>query len=204
MDDRETKFIFMVEQIRNFIIHCLGFQPEDMTGGEFNNCFIWKTNNSEFEIIAYYGCSWKTEKDYFDYYLTINGQRISGSYYFGTQLTCEDENAIAKIIQPFKKSVVNKTTLCVTTKIEQSPYSKWYYIIQAFKDCHWQDVLFSRGDISTAEKKARHYRNKNACETRVIGVKENVTYSYEYELITKYDKKVEVSEVNYEEAKNNC
>lgn len=88
-----------------------------------------------------------------------------------------------------KESVVNKTTLNVTTKIEQSPYSKWYYIIQAFKDCHWQDVLFSRGNIFTAEKKARHYRNKNDCETRVIGVKENVNYSYEYELVTKYSKK---------------
>lgn len=204
MDDREKEFNFMVEQIRNFIIHCLGFQPEDMTGGEFANEFIWKTNHSEFEIIAYYGCSWKKEQDYFDYYVTINGQRISGSYYFGNQLTCEDEDAIAKIIQPFKKTVVTKTTLNVTTKIEQSPYSKWYYIIQAFKDCHWQDVLFSRGDISTAEKKARHYRNKNDCETRVIGVKENVNYSYEYELVTKYDKGVDVSEVNYEKAENNC
>lgn len=183
MDDRENKFIFMVEQIRNFIIHCLGSQPEDMTGGEFNNRFIWKTNNSEFKIIAYYGCSWKTAKDYFDYYLTINGQRISGSYYFGTQLTCEDENAIAKIIQPFKATVVTKTTLNVTTKIEQSPYSKRYYIIQAFKDCNWNDVLFSHGNIRTANKKARHYRNQNGCETRVVEVTENVSYSYEYELI---------------------
>ena len=204
MNDRENKFNYMVEQIRNFITHCLGFQPEDITGGEFANEFTWKTNHSEFRIVAYYDCSWKEEPDYFDYYLTIDVQETSGTYSFGTQLTCEDENAIAKIIQPFKDTVVNKTTLNVTTRIEQSPYYKWYYIIQAFKDCHWQDVLFSRGDISTAEKKARHYRNKNACETRVIGVKENVTYSYDYELVTEYSKKVEVSEVNYEEAKNNC
>lgn len=189
MNDREKEFNYMVEQIRNFIIHCLGFQPEDMTGGEFANEFTWKTDNSELEVIAYYGCPLDEKPYYFDYYLTINEHRTSGSYYFGTQLTCEDENAIAKIIQPFKESVVNKTTLNVTTKIEQSPYSKWYYIIQAFKDCQWQDVLFSRGDISTAEKKARHYRNQNDCETRVIGVKENVTYSYEYELVTKYSKK---------------
>ena len=47
MDDKEKMFIFMVEQIRNYVIHCLGFQPEDMDGGEFNNHFIWKTNNSE-------------------------------------------------------------------------------------------------------------------------------------------------------------
>lgn len=189
MDDRENKFNFMVEQIRNFIIHCLGFQPDDMTGGEFANDFTWKTNNSELKIIAYYGCSCKKEPDYLDYYLTIDGQRTSGTYSFGTQLTCEDENAIAKIIQPFKETVVIKTTLNVTTKIEHSSYSKWYYIIQAFKDCYWQDVLFSRGDISTAEKKARHYRNKNDCETRVIGVKENVTYSYDYELVKGYDRK---------------
>jgi hypothetical protein len=54
---------------------------------------------------------------------------------------------------------------------------------------HWQDVLFSRGDISTAEKKARHYRNQNDCETRVIAVKENVTYSYDYELVKEYKRK---------------
>ena len=186
MDDRENKFNFMVEQIRNFITHCLGFTPEDMTGGEFNNRFTWKTNNSEFEIIAYYGCSWKEEPDYFDYYLTINEQRTSGSHSFGTQLTCEDESAIAKIIQPFKESVVNKTTLNVTTNVEQSSYYKWYYIIQAFKDCHWQDVLFSRGDISTAEKKARHYRNRHGVETRVIHIIEHCTYSYEYDVMDVY------------------
>lgn len=189
MDDKEKKFNFMVEQIRNFITHCLGLQPEDITGGEFNNRFIWKINSSEFEIIAYYGCSWKEESDYFDYYLTINGQRTSGSHSFSTHLTCEDENAIAKIIQPFKETVVTKTTLNVTTKVERSPYYKWYYIIQAFRDCHWQDVLFSRGDVFTAEKKARHYRNKNACETRVIAVKEDVTYSYDYSLVIEYDRK---------------
>lgn len=189
MDDRENKFNFIVEQIKNFIIHCLGLQPEDMTGGEFANEFTWKTNNSEFEIIAYYGCSWKKEPDYFDYYLTIDGQRTSGTYSFGTQLTCEDEDAIAKIIQPFKETVVTKTTLNVTTNIERSPYYKWCYIIQAFINCQWRDVLFSRGEISTAEKKARHYRNQNNCDTRVIAVKEDVTYSYEYELARKYDKK---------------
>ena len=189
MDDKEKNFIFMVEQIRNFITHCLGFQPEDITGGEFNNRFIWKTNNSEFEIIAYYGCSWKTEKDYFDYYLTINEQRISGSYYFGIKLTCADEDAIYHIIEPFKRTVVNKTTLNVKTNIERSPYYTRYYIIQAFKDNYWQDVLFSRGNIFTAEKKARHYRNKNDCETRVIEVKENVTYSYDYSLVNEYSKK---------------
>lgn len=187
MDDRGKEFNHMVEQIRNFIIHCLGFQPDDMTGGEFNNRFIWKTNNSELEVIAYYGDS--LGKDDLDYYLTIDGQRTSGNYSFGTQLTCEDEDAIAKIIKPFKETVVTKTTLNVTTNIEQSPYFKWYYIIQAFKDCHWQDVLFSRGDISTAEKKARHYRNQNDCDTRVIAVKEDVTYSYDYSLVTEYSKK---------------
>lgn len=185
---RENKFNYMVEQIRNFITHCLGFQPDDMTGGEFANDFTWKTNSSELEVIAYYGCSWKEEPDYFDYYLTIDGKTTSGSHSFGTQLTCEDENAIAKIIQPFKESVINKTTLNVTTNIEQSPYFKRYYIIQAFIDCVWQDVLFSRGDIFTAEKKARHYRNQNDCETRVIEVKENVTYSYDYELVKEYSK----------------
>lgn len=191
MDEKEKNFIFMVEQIRNYVIHCLGFQPEDMEGGEFNNRFIWKTNNSEFEMIAYYGCDWRKQQDYFDYYLTINEQRISGSYCFGNQLTCADEDAIYHIIEPFKATVVTKTTLNVTTNIEQSPYYKRYYIIQAFKDNYWQDVLFSRGDVCTAEKKARHYRNKNDCETRVIEVKENVTYSYDYSLVKEYSKKEE-------------
>lgn len=87
-----------------------------------------------------------------------------------------------------KAAVMNKTTLNVTSNVEQSPYSEQYYIIQAFKGCHWQDVLVGRGDISTAEKKARHYRNQNYCETRVISIKENVSYSYDYDIITKYDK----------------
>lgn len=184
----KKEFKFMVEQIRNFITHCIGFQPDDITGSEFNNRFIWKTNNSEFEIVAFYGCSLKTDQDFFEYYLTIDEQRIDGSYYFGNRLTCEDENAIARIIQPFKKSIVNKNTLGITTNVERSTYSKRYYIMQAFKDCNWQDVLFSRGDIFTAEKKARHYRNKNDCETRVIEVKENVSYSYDYSLVTEYSK----------------
>lgn len=79
MNDREKEFNFMVEQIRNFITHCLGFQPDDMTGGEFNNRFIWKTDNSEFEIIAYYyyGCSCKTEQDYFDKKRSTNPRGFS-------------------------------------------------------------------------------------------------------------------------------
>ena len=184
----KKEFKFMIEQIRNFITHCIGFQPDDITGGEFSNRFVWKTNNSEFEIVAFHDCSWKKDQDFFEYYLTIDEQRTDGSYYFGNRLTCEDENAIARIIQPFKKSIVNKNTLSVTTNVERSTYSKRYYIIQAFKDCSWQDVLFSRGDIFTAEKKARHYRNKNDCETRVIEVKENVSYSYDYSLVTEYSK----------------
>jgi hypothetical protein len=196
MDDREKEFNYMVEQIRNFITHCLDLQPEDITDGEFNNRFIWKTNNSELEIIAYYG--WQDEPDYFDYYLTINGQRTSGTYSFGTRLTCADEDSIASIIKPFKDTVVSGVTLNVTTIIEQTPYSKLYYIIQAFKDCHWQDVLFSRGNISTAEKKARYYRNKNACETRVIAVKENVYYSYDYELVKEHCKNDNMEDFNHE------
>ena len=189
MDTREKEFDLVVEQIRNFITHCLGFQPEDITGGEFANEFTWKTNNSEFRIVAYYGCGWKKEPDFFDYYLTIDGQITSGNYSFGTKITCADEDAISHIIEPFKRIVVNKTTLNVKTNIEQLPYYKRYYIIQAFKDNYWQDVLFSRGDICTANKKARHYRNKNDCKTRVIEVKENVTYSYDYSLGTEYSKK---------------
>lgn len=187
MNDRENKFNFMKEQIRNFITHCLGFGPDDMTGGEFANDFTWKTNNSEFRIVAYYGCDWKKEPDYFNYYLTIDGQETRGTYSFGTQLTCEDENAIAKIIQPFKKTVVNKTTLNIKTVIEQSPYSKQYYVMQVFRDNHWSDALLSRCDYCTATKKARHYRNRYDCKTRVICVTETVSCSYKYDVISEYE-----------------
>ena len=185
---REKEFNYMVEQIRNFIIHCLGFQPEDMTGGEFANYFTWRTNNSELKVIFYYGCYWEKEPDFFDYYLTIKGQRTSGTYSFGEKLTCADEEAVSKIILPFKNTVENRKTLNVTSNIESKPLINRYYVIQAFKDNYWQDVLFSHGDISTAEKKARHYRNKNVCDTRVIEVKESVNYSYDYKLINGYSK----------------
>ena len=102
----KKEFKLMVEQIRNFITHCIGLQPNDITGGEFSNRFVWKTNNSEFEIVALHDCSLKKDQDFFEYYLTIDGKRIDGSYYFGNRLTCEDENAIARIVQPFKKSIM--------------------------------------------------------------------------------------------------
>lgn len=191
MDARENEFNFMVEQIRNFIIHCLGFQPEDITGGEFGNDFTWKTNKSEFRIVFYYGCGWRKEPNFFDYYVEIVDEKSSGSYSFGSQFLCADEDAISKIIQPFRKTVENRTTLNITSNIESKPFTKRYYVIQAFKDCHWSDVLFSRGDIQTANKKSRHYRNQNNCETRVVEIRENVSYSYEYEVTNKYDRNKE-------------
>lgn len=100
-------------------------------------------------------------------------------------------DAISKIIQPFRKTVENRTTLNITSNIESKPFTKRYYVIQAFKDCHWSDVLFSRGDIQTANKKSRHYRNQNNCETRVVEIRENVSYSYEYEVTNKYDRNKE-------------
>ena len=68
---REKKFENNIEQIRNFITHCLGFQPEDMIGGEFANDFTWKTKNAELNITFYQGCTWKDEKDSFWYILRI-------------------------------------------------------------------------------------------------------------------------------------
>jgi hypothetical protein len=62
-------------------------------------------------------------------------------------------------------------------------HSKRYYIIQAFVDEQWKDVLLSNGNLKTAQKKARHYRNQNGCETRVVEVTENVSYSYGYKLV---------------------
>lgn len=185
----ENNFDFTKEQIRNFITHCLGFQPEDMTGGEFANKFTWQTKNSKLTIIFYKG--YKDSKDYFWYSLNINGSESSGEYYFNDHLYCEDEEEIVKIIQPFKDGIENRKTLNVTSNIESKPFTNRYYVIQAFKDCHWSDALFSRGNICTANKKARHYRNQNNCETRVVEIRENITYSYEYEVVDKYDRNKE-------------
>lgn len=187
----EDNFDFIKEQIRNFITHCLGFQPEDMTGGEFANEFTWKTNKSEFRIIFYYGCTWRKEPNFFDYYIEIGDEESSGNYLLSSQFLCADEDAISKIIQPFKNTVENRKTLNVTSNRESKPFTNRYYVIQAFKDCHWSDVLFSRGNICTANKKARHYRNQNNCETRVVEIRENVSYSYEYEVTIKYDRNKE-------------
>ena len=191
MNDREKEFNYMVEQISNFITNCLGFQPEDMTGDEFGNNFTWKTNKSEFRIIFYYGCSWKKEPNFFDYYIEIGDEKSEGSYSFGSQFLCADEDAISKIIQPFRNTVENRKTLNVTSNIESKPYTNRYYIIQAFQNNIWSDVIFSRGNILTANKKARHYRNQNDCDTRVVEIQETVSYSYEYEITDKYDRNKE-------------
>lgn len=187
----EKNFDFMKEQIRNFITHCLGFQPEDTTGGEFANDFTWKTNKSEFRIIFYYGCTWKKEPNFFNYYIEIGDEKSEGNYSFGSQLLCADEDAISKIIQPFKNTVANRKTLNVTSNIESKPFTNRYYVIQAFQNNVWSDVIFSRGDILTANKKARHYRNQNNCDTRVVEIRENVSYTYEYEVTDKYEKNKE-------------
>ena len=61
-----------------------------------------------------------------------------------------------------------------------------YHIIQAKINGKWQDVIFCRGLGSSANKKARHYRNKNGVETRVIRIDEHKTYTYDYEVTTSY------------------
>ena len=188
---REKKFDNNIKQIRNFIIHCLGFQPEDMTGGEFANDFTWKTKNAELNITFYQGCTWKDEKDSFWYILMINGNKTEGEYHFNDHLYCEDEEEIVKIIQPFRDCIENRKTLNVTSSRESKPFTNRYYVIQVFQDNHWSDALFSRGNICTANKKARHYRNQNGCETRVVEIRENVSYSYEYEVTNKYDRNEE-------------
>ena len=72
--------------------------------------------------------------------------------------------------------------LNVSSNIESKPYTNRYYVIQAFQNNIWSDVIFSRGNILTANKKARHYRNQNNCDTRVVEIRENVSYTYEYEV----------------------
>ena len=90
-----------------------------------------------------------------------------------------------------RDTVENRTTLNVTSNRESKPFTNRYYVIQAFKDCHWDDVLFSRGNVLTANKNARHYRNQNNCETRVVEIRENVSYTYEYEVTDKYNRNKE-------------
>lgn len=195
----EDNFNQIKEQVRGFIADCLGFQPENITGGEFANTFTWKTNTSKLEIIFYYGCVLKKEPNSFDYYLTIGDKKTEGNYSLSQQILYNDKIAITRIIQPFKDTVTNKKTLNITLNKESIPYTNRYYIIQSFQDNEWSDVLFSRGNNLTADKKARHYRNQNNCETRVIEVRENVSYSYEYEVTTKYDrnkKEIEIENNN--------
>lgn len=96
--------------------------------------------------------------------------------------------------EQLKNTVENRTTLNVTSNRESKPFTKRYYVIQAFMDCHWNDVLLTRGNIQTAKKKARHYRDQNNCETRVVEIRENITYSYEYEVTDKYDNNKEQKE----------
>ena len=71
----EDNFNQIKEQVRCFIADCLGFQPENITGGEFANTFTWKINTSKLEIIFYYGCVLKKEPNSFDYYLTIGDKK---------------------------------------------------------------------------------------------------------------------------------
>lgn len=88
------------------------------------------------------------------------------------------EDSLDKIVRE------NRKTLNVTSTIEHTPFIKRNYVIQAFKDGYWSDVRVSRGNICTADKKARHYRNQNDCETRVVEIRENISYTYEYEVVT--------------------
>ena len=84
--------------------------------------------------------------------------------------------------------MTDKETLNVTTNIESTPFSRMYYIVQALHNGAWEDVLLSRGNMDTANKKARHYRNQHDCKTRVIEVRENISYSYNYKLTTNYER----------------
>ena len=118
---------------------------------------------------------------------------IEGDYLFGTQLCCADEEAIFEIIKKFKNDYIshNRKMLNVSSNIESKPYTNRYYVIQAFQNNIWSDVIFSRGNILTANKKARHYRNQNDCDTRVVEIQETVSYSYAYEITSKYEKNKE-------------
>ena len=72
-------------------------------------------------------------------------------------------------------------------RIKQMPFSKTYYVVQAFVDGKWQDAIISRCNACVANKKARHYRNKNHVDTRVVGVTERVSFSYKSEILTTYE-----------------
>ena len=69
---------------------------------------------------------------------------------------------------------------------EHKPYIHLEYIIQALMDGVWKDVIYSYGNIQTANKKARHYRNKYKKQTRVVEIEESIIYSYHYYVTTTY------------------
>ena len=63
---------------------------------------------------------------------------------------------------------------------ENKSYKHREYVIQALMDGVWKDVIHSYGNITTANKKARHYRNKYSKQTRVVEIEESINYTYHY------------------------
>ena len=178
------------EQIVNYITHCLGFKPDGNIDSDF---FTWSSPISELRIVFYenrecfHHC-------YYDFSDVSKNPIIEGDYLFGTQLRCADEEAIFEIIKQFRNDYIsyNRKMLNVSSNIELKPFINRYYVIQAFQNNIWSDVIFgSGGNILPANKKARHYRNQNNCDTRVVEIRENVSNTYEYEITSKYEKNKE-------------
>lgn len=182
----ENNNTFIKEQIVNYITHCLGFKPDGNIDSDF---FTWSSPISELRIVFYenrecfHHC-------YYDFSDASKNPIIEGDYLFGTQLRCADEEAIFEIIKQFRNDYIghNRKMLNVSSNIELKPYTNRYYVIQVFQNNVWSDVIFSRGNILTANKKARHYRNQNNCDTRVVEIQETVSYSYAYEIVDSYNK----------------
>lgn len=66
-----------------------------------------------------------------------------------------------------------------------SEHTNIYYIIQERFECEWVDVTSTRGDLGNARKIARHIRNQNERETRVVEMREKITHTYEYEEVAR-------------------
>lgn len=73
--------------------------------------------------------------------------------------------------------------LNITLFNEAVPENHTYYMIQAFKDGKWHDVIYTKADEKGARKKARYIRNQSNCDIRLIRISEYQLYAYDYEIV---------------------
>ena len=170
----------VVQEIIEYITYSINKHP-DVSDRYW---YRWTNTISELNITFHAGIN----KNYFHYciYQFYNNNILEGDYFFGDHLNDTDNKSISDLISPFKDC--SRALLNITSFFkESSAFKNRYYIIQSFYNNQWHDVLFSRGNICTANKKARHYRNQNKCDTRVVEIEETVSYFYKYNVVKGYN-----------------